>query len=400
MNLKALYQVRGIISQYIKKAELFIQVGLKFVSYLIVFRMISGAEIFSGTGVFNSFGIHLVLALVATLLPSRIGVLIAIALGIYNIFQASLIGAVIVGLMMLMLYVAAARMFPDQVYYLILIPVCIQWNLHLLIPLFAGLYAGIMAVVPVVLGILMWGLIQIIPAFMNLQMGETLDTLPKMISDASSYGIDQITKNEQMMYLLIISAGIVVLVSLLRKLRVDYAHYIALGSGGLLGLVCLIMGKVVGSLPGNLLVLTLLGIVSILGIAFLEFMNLSLNYKAAQNLEFEDEEYYYQVRAIPKINPVSKQKKEVKTITQSGEEEWSKTRVNHWQTAEESRKGRRAGAPSPKRAPAQTPVQSQPKARAKAPEQVKAPARAQNPAGKPVRRDITKDEEIEELFKD
>ena len=320
MNLSTLFQVRGIVSKYLKRYELYINVVLKFAAYLLLFRIMSGNTAFSGEGVFNSFVVQLVLALVATLLPNRCGVMIALAICVYNIFLSSLIGSVIVGAMMLVLYIAMARMFPDQAYFLVLIPICIQWKLYLLVPIFAGMYVGVTAIVPVVAGVLMWGLQQIIPAFMTLEMGESLDVLPKMISDASTYGIDQIAKNEQMVYLLIISVGIILVVSLLRKLRLDYVRYIALGAGGVLGMVCLIMGKAVDSLQGSLIVMLLWGLLTILGIALLEFLNLTLHYKAAQDLEFEDEEYFYQVRAIPKINPVSKTKKQVKTINEVTEE--------------------------------------------------------------------------------
>ncbi len=314
MNLSTLFQVRGLISKYIKRYELYIKVVFKFAAYLVLFRTMTDNAAFAGDGVFNSVVVQLVLALVSTLLPSRCGVLIALAICVYNIFQASLIGSVIMGTMMLVLYISMARMFPDQVYFLALIPLCIEWNLYLLVPLFAGLYVGVVAVVPVVAGILMWGLQQIIPAFMTLEMGESLDALPKMISDASTYGIDQITKNEQMVYLLIVSAGIILVVSMLRKLRLDYVRYIALGAGGILGIVCLIMGKTVESLSGDLFSMILMSLLIIAVLALMEFLNLSLNYKAAQDLEFEDEDYFYQVRAIPKINPVSKSKKKIKKI--------------------------------------------------------------------------------------
>lgn len=404
MNLSSLYQIRGVISNYAKKYEMIFKIGLKYIAFFVLFRLVAGAEIFSGQGMFNSLPVHLILALVATLLPSRIGVLLTMALVIYNVFQSSLIGAVIVGGMMLVLYIAVSRMFPDQVYFLVLIPVCIQWNLYLLFPLFAGLYVGLIAVVPVVAGVLLWGLIRIIPAFMTLEIGESLDALPKMISDASTYGIDQITKNDQMVYLLIISTGIIILVSLLKKLKMDYVRYIALAAGGILGIVCLIMGTIVGSLPGNLIVSVLWGVLSMGGIALMEFMHLAVNYKAAQNLEFEDEEYYYQVRAIPKINPISKSKKEVKTITEVQKDDSNRTRMDEWtkepganrrpQTESGRRSKERAENPNVKplrkRSEARVQmdgqsVQSQPK---------RAAARRQAPVNR------SKDDELEDLFKE
>ena len=321
MNLQTVYQIRGIISKYIKKFEVFIRVGLKFIAFLYLFRTISGAEIFAGEGIFNSFAVHAVLALVATLLPNRTGILIALALVVYNVFQASFIGAVLVGLLLLILYITVARTFPDQIYFLALVPLCINWNLYLFIPLFAGMYIGTAAIVPVVVGVLVWGMLQIIQPFMILQMSESLDALPKMISDASSYGLGQMAQNNQMVYLLVISAIIILVVSLVKKLRIDYVRYIALGSGCVLGIICLIIGALRHDIAEGLMGLIFLGLLSTIVLAVLEFFNLTLNYKAAQSLEFEDEEYYYQVRLVPKINPVSKQKKEVKTITKPEKED-------------------------------------------------------------------------------
>ena len=91
MNLSVLFQVRGIVSKYLKRFELYINVVLKFIAYLLLFRTMSGNDVFSGTGVFNSFMVQMVLALVATLLPNRCGVMIALAICVYNIFNRRLL---------------------------------------------------------------------------------------------------------------------------------------------------------------------------------------------------------------------------------------------------------------------------------------------------------------------
>ena len=114
MNLSVLYQIRGIVSQYVKRFEPIIKIGLKFIAFLVIYQVIASSDVYTGTGVFNSFWVHLIMALVATLLPSRIGVLLALALCVYNIFLTSLIGAVIVGVMMLILYVAVAPYVPGS----------------------------------------------------------------------------------------------------------------------------------------------------------------------------------------------------------------------------------------------------------------------------------------------
>lgn len=53
--------------------------------------------------------------------------------------------------------------------------------------------------------------------------------------------------------------------------------------------------------------------VSAVGAWLVQFMRLALNYAGVENLQFEDEEYYYYVRAVPKMN-VAAPSKRVKRI--------------------------------------------------------------------------------------
>ena len=43
-------------------------------------------------------------------------------------------------------------------------------------------------------------------------------------------------------------------------------------------------------------------------------MNITISEALTKAQKFEDEDYFYQVRAIPKINPVSKPKKKITKI--------------------------------------------------------------------------------------
>ena len=52
-------------------------------------------------------------------------------------------------------------------------------------------------------------------------------------------------------------------------------------------------------------------LVSLLLVQIIQFLRLSLNYAGVENLQFEDEEYYYYVRAVPK-NSITTKKKRVK----------------------------------------------------------------------------------------
>lgn len=303
-QLSVLDKTRNVLSKILQHSQLIIRYVLKFLLFFAAFRMISGMEIFSpyASAVLNSTMVQLVLAAVCMLLPNRSGVLAALIILVYNVFQSSLIGSVIVGLIMLLLYIASANLFPDQTFLLLLVPIFIHFNWYLAIPLFAGMYLGLGSAVPVVLGVMAYGVLDIIPLFMDLQMGSSIDQLPQLITSASSSGLSQLTHNDSMIFLIVLSGLVVLCVGLLRKLHVRYNRYISLGTGSMLGLILLIVGinkgKVVGS-AGSILLWAVLAIAVLFA---LEVLHVSLNYKGARNLEFEDDDYVYQVRMIPKIN--------------------------------------------------------------------------------------------------
>ena len=313
MNLGTVYQVRGIVAKLIKQYEFVLKILLKFAAYLLVFHLVSGYDGFTGKGIYNLLPVHMVLAMVAVLLPHRCGVLFSFVLAIINMTQVSLVGGIIGGAFLVILYITIARLFPDHVYMLLLVPLCINMKMYLLIPLFAGLFVGSISIVPIIGGTLLWGFIQVLPKFLEVEQA-ALDALPKMIADVVVYSLEQIFRNETLIFMVIVFSGVVLLVSLLNKISMNYIHYISLGIGTVMGMVCLIVGKIALGLDSGYAAIILLSILSLLFIGLLEFMHMALNYQAAQKVAFEDDDYYYYVRVIPKIN-MGKTRREIKKIT-------------------------------------------------------------------------------------
>ena len=96
---------------------------------------------------------------------------------------------------------------------------------------------------------------------------------------------------------------------MIRSLRVDFSFEAAIIIG--------IVSDIILCLFANYLQLMKLhmipffaGAVISLGLVWLiQFFRLSLNYAGVENLQFEDEEYYYYVRAVPKNSIATKSKR-------------------------------------------------------------------------------------------
>ena len=313
MNLGTVFQVRGIVAKLIKQYEFVLKILLKFAAFLLVFQLVSGYDDFTGKGIYNALPVRMLLAMAAVLLPHRCGVLLSFVLAIVNMTQVSLIGGIIGGVFLVILYITIARLFPDHVYMLLLVPLCINLKMYLLVPLFAGLFVGSIAIVPIIGGTLLWGFIQVLPKFLEMEQA-ALDALPKMISDVVVYSLEQIFRNETLIFLVFVFSGVVLLVNLLNKISMDYIQYISIAVGMVMGMVCLIVGKIALGLDCGYAAIIFLSLLSLLLIGLLEFMHMALNYQAAQKIAFEDDDYYYYVKVIPKIN-MGKMRREIKKIT-------------------------------------------------------------------------------------
>jgi len=277
-KVSVLNKIRSIIGRVMQRTELIIRLAVKFFGFLFLFKLIAGSEMFAGItgGLFNDTTVQMVMALVATLLPSRCGVLIALVMVVYNVFQSSLIGAVLVGLMLMLLYAASSSLFPDETFLLVLVPVAIHYHWLLAVPLICGM-------------------------FMDLQMSSSLDALPQMISEASENGLAVLMDNNSLPYLMVFMAAVILLTAVIKKLQLNYTRYIALAAGSIFGLVMLILGRNQGRIGGDATVIWR-AVFVILGLVILELLKVPLSYKGAQILEFEDESYVYKVKVIPKMS--------------------------------------------------------------------------------------------------
>ena len=103
MKDNILNRIRSIIALIMQHSSLILRMLVKFAAFFLLFKTITQMSFFQQTGLFNSVTIQLILAAVATVLPNRTGILIALLIIIYNVYQTSVVGAVIVGLMLLLL---------------------------------------------------------------------------------------------------------------------------------------------------------------------------------------------------------------------------------------------------------------------------------------------------------
>ncbi len=379
--MKFIYLVRGIIAKAIKFVNLPLMLFIKFAAYFWLFHYVAGMDGFLPGLKINSIMIQIVLAVISTILPNRCGVLLAIVLGLANIWKITVLGTAVTGILFFLVYITTSRLFPDQVYMLILVPLALHYKLYLMLPIVAGMYVGVIAIIPMILGVIFSILLGLLPEFMKLQMPAKVDEVPQMLANVFKYVFGQVLHNDTLIFLMILFTVIVVLIYLLRKIDVNYANYIALLAGCVVGVVCISMARMTFTIPESSETVLKYAIGTFLILSFCEFFRTALNYEAIQRLAFEDDEYQYHVTVIPKVGipDFEKPKKEEPEAEEEEADEPEQT------IDTKPGQGRREQldippAPVPQRPAERTPVSGQTRRLDAVQEQPKAPAAENIPA--------------------
>ena len=113
--------------------------------------------------------------------------------------------------------------------------------------------------------------------------------------------LNQFVGNREMLAMLAILVLAALVVWFLRRLAVDHAWLIAISTGCLLQLVLSLICDLQLKLGTNMLSVVLGVVLSALVGLVLQFFFFNLDYTRTERVQFEDDEYYYYVKAVPKI---------------------------------------------------------------------------------------------------
>ena len=125
--------------------------------------------------------------------------------------------------------------------------------------------------------------------------------------------VDGLLKNREMVVTIAAFAITVVIVYLLRRMSIDYAWTIAMTAGAVVNIMVLLVGDLIFDINQPLIGVILGTVISFLITLVLQFFVFYVDYSRTEKVQFEDDEYYYYVKAVPKVT-VAKPDKKVKQI--------------------------------------------------------------------------------------
>ena len=287
-------KVKAIYSGY----AMYIDAVGKFLIALI--GMIAINSTIGTLGVLKNPIIVVIMSLMCALLPQTLTVLFLIMSILLHIVSISMECGIILVIMFMLMYLLFFRFTSKESLVLVLVPTLFFLKIPYILPIILGLIATPVSIVSVAFGTLVYAVLSFV--------GQNYDAVVKTAEadgfKALAMVADGILLNPALYFSIAVFAVIIVLVYVIRRLSVDYSWIIAVCAGGLMQIVLFLVGNIVidMSLMCTILSTLLGGIISVALAWFLQFFIHSVDYTRTEHVQFEDDEYYYYVKAVPKVS--------------------------------------------------------------------------------------------------
>lgn len=244
--------------------------------------------------------IVVIAGLICSFLPSGVIVVISSIFILAHLYAVSMEVAVVTFVIILIMLLVYFRYTPKDSLILVLTPVLFYMKIPYVVPILMGLIGGYISVIPVSFGVILYFILQYTNdniALIN-QMGEE-SSVQKF-----TLVIDALVKNPLMLLTIIAFIAVLITVNVIKRLSIDYSWSIAIAIGGIINVLILLIGSLLMDISkDNNIVFMILGtIVSMVICYVLHFLIFTVDYSRTEYTQFEDDEYYYYVKAVPKLN--------------------------------------------------------------------------------------------------
>lgn len=294
--MTGLLEAKQYIKNFINKNETYLMPLLKFALALVALMTINAKIGFMQK--IDNISVVLIASLMCSFMPMNFIILMAALFVVLHLYALSLECAAVGLVLFLVLFLMYFRFSPKDTLVVLLTPICSALGIPYVIPLTMGLIGTPASAVSVGCGVIVTGFIKhIAGSATSLSSMETEEMATKF-----RFVIDGIIDNKEMVLMIIAFTVTIILVYFVKRLAIDHAWTIAIIAGALADVMILLVGDLVFDTNVSILGL-IIGTIFSVGIAkIVEFFAFHVDYSRAEKVQFEDDEYYYYVKAVPKIN--------------------------------------------------------------------------------------------------
>ena len=305
--MTGLLELREYLKQIYAKYEVYLKPCVKFLTALVTLIAINTSMGYMS--VLKHPAVILVIALMCSFMPKNFVVLVSALWIMVHSFSLAAECAVVVAAVFAIIFLLYLRFSPKDTIVVLLTPLLFAFKIPYVMPVAMGLLGGPMAVASVSCGVIVYYVIK----FMTDNSAVFSATDAETGSQKFRLMLDGILDNKAMMVTIVIFALVLIIVYVIRRLAVDYAWTIAIVSGIAVCAISLLVCEFVMELQFSVIAIALGSVVSFFICLAIQFLEFNVDYTRTEIVQFEDDEYYYYVKAVPK-NVLAAPEKKVKRI--------------------------------------------------------------------------------------
>ncbi len=311
--MTSLLEFKQYIKRFYIKYETYITYVWKFLLALVSIMVINNKLGYMDA--LTNIAIVMMASLLCAILPPNFIVFIAAAFIIGHLYSLAVECALIALVIFLLMFLLYFRFSPKDTLAVLLTPVFFFLHIPYVMPLAMGLLGTPASVVSVSFGLV---ISYMISYFSSNATSFGSDGVEEAANEFSNI-ISGIVGNKAMVVMIVSFAVALVLVYIIRRSSVDNSWKIAIAAGSISLIIFTLIGDIMSdtqiSIPG-----VIFGtIISAVLMLVLEFFAFNLDYSRTEKVQFEDDEYYYYVKAVPKVTVATPERK-VKKINRTREQ--------------------------------------------------------------------------------
>lgn len=245
----------------------------------------------------NPFFIFIIAVFCSVLPFSAISIILSIYL-LSDMFSVSIDMFLLIGIYLLVIGILYYGFKPGNSYLIVVVPLLFTLKIPYVLPIVLGLGTGILTVIPLSAGIILYYLL----LYVKNNIGTLTNGITSDLSVRYFQILNSILSNKIMYIMLLAFALSLVIVYLIHNLSINYSWEIAIVSGMVSLLLFIFMGEFIMNITLSIMEL-LFGLIISLVLAYVyKFFIFNIDYTRTEYTQFEDDEYYYYVKAVPKIS--------------------------------------------------------------------------------------------------
>ena len=309
--MTSLLELKQYIKRFYIKNETYITYIWKFLLALITIAVINNKLGYMQA--LNNIAIVLMASLLCAILPANFIVFMGAMFILGHLYSMGIECALIAGAVFVLMFLLYFRFSPKDTLAVLLTPIFFFMHIPYVMPLVMGLLGLPTSVVSVSFGLVISYMLNYFASATSIAK---IGTDVEETSNQFQQVLSGIVGDKAMLVMIGAFAVTIIIVYVIRRASIDHSWRIAIAAGSVSLIACMLIGSLVCNTEISLFGVIVGTVIAAALMLVVEFFAFNVDYNRTEKVQFEDDEYYYYVKAVPKIT-VSTPERRVKRINRA-----------------------------------------------------------------------------------